>query len=454
VTVTGTGYTPGQGVYVRFCEQPAGVLGTPAGRATVCNAAVDQWITPIPASGEMSTTIAVSGTIGTSDCTVVTCGIFMRRDHVGGSTDFSSDTFTPVSFAVGQPTISASPADGLNPAGETIIVTGANFAPGIGIYVRLCQAPTGTLGTAAGRPPGSLCHAAIDQWITPIPAPGTFSTTITVPGTFGTTDCLATQCGIFVRRDHLAPTDYSRDAFVPLYFGVALSVGDVVVDEGDGAKPTTAKLTLTLDEPLATDTTVRWSTVDDSAMAGIDFRGVASLTARIRAGRTSVPLAVKILPNETADGDRHLTVTLASPSAGVSVLARSEGSITIRDDEAAAERSISIGDATVVEGSGVRSRTPAYLTLIRGDVSRAATVQVAVPFSTATSGTDFVAFKTRTITFKPGQRTKFVIVQVMGDVSDEIDEIVVVQLTSATGATIYDANGVVTILDDDATVAT
>jgi hypothetical protein len=43
----------------------------------------------------------------TIDCTQVACGIHVRRDHLGGSTDFTLDRFIPLTFgaaAVAKPT--------------------------------------------------------------------------------------------------------------------------------------------------------------------------------------------------------------------------------------------------------------------------------------------------------------------------------------------------------------
>src|SRR5439155_26805737 len=55
-----------------------------------------------------------------------------------------------------------------------------------------------------------------------------------------------------------------------------------------------------------------------------------------------------------------------------------------------------------------------------------------------------------TLTFLPGQTSQTIPVTVLGDVLDELDETILVDLTAATNATISDGQGVVTILDDDA----
>ena len=48
-------------------------------------------------------TLPVRASFAGIDCTTVTCGVFTRRDHPGGSTDLALDTFTPLAFTVTPP---------------------------------------------------------------------------------------------------------------------------------------------------------------------------------------------------------------------------------------------------------------------------------------------------------------------------------------------------------------
>jgi hypothetical protein len=67
---------------------------------------------------------------------------------------------------------------------------------------------------------------------------------------------------------------------------------------------------------------------------------------------------------------------------------------------------------------------------------------------TATAGPDYVA-TSGTLTFNPGEVTKSIAVQVVGDNIDEIEETYVVNLSNPTNATIGAALGTGTIQDDD-----
>jgi len=77
------------------------------------------------------------------------------------------------------------------------------------------------------------------------------------------------------------------------------------------------------------------------------------------------------------------------------------------------------------------------------------TVQLATGGGTAAAGTDYNAVATTTLTFSPGQTTKLVPVQVRGDSAREANETFFVNLSGATNATIIDAQGRGTILNDD-----
>src|SRR5204863_7488105 len=108
----------------------------------------------------------------------------------------------------------------------------------------------------------------------------------------------------------------------------------------------------------------------------------------------------------------------------------------------------SINDVSVVEGNS--GTTNAVLTVsLSAATAQTVTVNYATANGTATAGTDYVSTN-GTLTFLPGQTSQTITVAVLGDVLDELDETILVNLTAATNATISDGQGVVTIVDDDA----
>ena len=68
---------------------------------------------------------------------------------------------------------------------------------------------------------------------------------------------------------------------------------------------------------------------------------------------------------------------------------------------------------------------------------------------TATAGGDYTGPTVVTLTFAPGQTTATVTFTIIGDRSKEANETVLVQLSNASGATIGDGQGALTIVNDD-----
>jgi probable HAF family extracellular repeat protein len=109
--------------------------------------------------------------------------------------------------------------------------------------------------------------------------------------------------------------------------------------------------------------------------------------------------------------------------------------------------SISINDVAASEG---RNGTTAFTFSVQ--LSVAATSPVRVDFVTAngsaTAGQDY-AGTAGTLVFNPGERTKTVVVAVNGDRTREQDETFRVNLSAPDGATLFDAQGLGTIRNDD-----
>jgi hypothetical protein len=108
---------------------------------------------------------------------------------------------------------------------------------------------------------------------------------------------------------------------------------------------------------------------------------------------------------------------------------------------------LSISDALCTEGIAgtvnltfTVTKTVAY--------NKTVTVQFATANGTATAGSDYIA-ASGTLTFLPGDLTKKIIILVNGDVTIEPNETLFVILSNAVNATITDASGTGTIVNDD-----
>jgi hypothetical protein len=110
---------------------------------------------------------------------------------------------------------------------------------------------------------------------------------------------------------------------------------------------------------------------------------------------------------------------------------------------------VSLGDAVLVEaGSGQVSSATLTLTL-SAPATSTTTVDWATVSGTATAGVDFEA-ASGTVSFAAGSTTAQITVPILGDGQWEADESFTVVLSNPVGLTIADADGVVTIQNDDA----
>ncbi|WP_435016765.1 cellulose binding domain-containing protein [Tundrisphaera sp. TA3] len=109
--------------------------------------------------------------------------------------------------------------------------------------------------------------------------------------------------------------------------------------------------------------------------------------------------------------------------------------------------SVSVADARVAEGNTGKTILPFVVSL-----SRPGTAPISVDYATAggtaTPGADFIA-KSGTLTFAPGETSKTVGVEIIGDAAVEGDETLSLVLSSPSGATLGTGRGTGTIVDDD-----
>ncbi|HYH08790.1 MAG TPA: IPTL-CTERM sorting domain-containing protein [Thermoanaerobaculia bacterium] len=112
---------------------------------------------------------------------------------------------------------------------------------------------------------------------------------------------------------------------------------------------------------------------------------------------------------------------------------------------------ISIGDANVTEGNAGTATLTFTVTLDTASAGEV-TVGYATSNGTATAGSDYAA-ETGTVTFAAGDTSETITIDVTGDTAYELDETLTVTLSNVTGnATLLDASGTGTILNDDPVV--
>ena len=230
-----------------------------------------------------------------------------------------------------------------------------------------------------------------------------------------------------------------------------ISVDDVTVAEGNAGQ-TAFGFTVSLDTPQPAPVTVDFATADGTATAPSDY-AAASGTLTFAPGETAKPVTVQVNGDTTVEPNEAFTLNLSNGSGNVTI-ADAQGVGTIVGDDRPVivpPSRISLGDVTTAEGNAGQT---AFRFTVSLDTPQSApvTVDFATANGTATAPTDYAA-ASGTVTFAPGETAKTVTVQVNGDNSVEPDEMFTLNLANAVGnATIADAQGVGTIVNDDQVV--
>lgn len=175
--------------------------------------------------------------------------------------------------------------------------------------------------------------------------------------------------------------------------------------------------------------------------------GNIALTAVSLAPGSNVSFSVNRPVSGSAPNGSSISVSAAAfapPVLGETGLANNQGFLTAT----VAPTSFSISDVTQVEGNTGSSNFQFVIT--RSNTSTASSVQVSTANGSASAGSDFTAISNQTVNFTAGgSATATVNVAVAGDTVLEANETFTVNLSSPTGGSIGDGQGVGTITNDD-----
>lgn len=239
-------------------------------------------------------------------------------------------------------------------------------------------------------------------------------------------------------------TIVNDDAVAPL----SLSIADVSVTEGNSGT-TSATFTVTLSSTSTSPVTFNIATADGSALAGSDYTSNSATNLSIAAGATTKTFTVSVI-GDTITEPNETFVVLLSNAVGASI-ADGQATGNINNDDSAPLPTISVNDVSVSEGNTGTS-------LATFTVSLSAVAQTNVTFNvvtsnvTASSGTDYVAVNLAGQSIPAGMSNKTFSVTINGDTAVEANETFNLNVTSVSGATIADSQGVGTILNDDSVV--
>jgi N,N-dimethylformamidase beta subunit-like, C-terminal/Domain of unknown function (DUF4082)/Bacterial Ig-like domain/Calx-beta domain/Bacterial Ig domain/Purple acid Phosphatase, N-terminal domain len=224
----------------------------------------------------------------------------------------------------------------------------------------------------------------------------------------------------------------------------AFRISDVSLNEGSGGGTVLATFTVTLSAVSGRATSVNYATSNGTATVGSGDYVAASGTLSFPAGTTSQQVSVTV--NSDLLNENNETFNLNLSGATSATIADNRGIATIVNDDL--PPAVSIADVSVMEGNtGTKNVT--FTVALSAASGKTITVNYATANGDALAGSDYVA-KTGTVTFNPGQTTRTFTVAIVNDRVAEATETFVVNLPTATNASIADNQAVCTITDNDA----
>lgn len=222
----------------------------------------------------------------------------------------------------------------------------------------------------------------------------------------------------------------------------AFSINDLSLVEGN-AGTIGATFTVSLSQASNKSVSVNYATSDGSAVAGSDFDPVSG-TLTFAKGQTSRTITVPVRGDTLDEAAETFFVNLSAPSPKTTI-GKGRGLGTILDNDPSP--ALSVNDVTISEAdSGTAIAT--FDVTLSAPSSLSVTLLVSTADGTATGGLDYGVLP-RTITFAPGETSQTIAIPIVHDLLDEDDETFFVNLSDPTNATVDDAQGVGTIVDDD-----
>ncbi|MFO1162421.1 MAG: Calx-beta domain-containing protein [Reyranellaceae bacterium] len=222
--------------------------------------------------------------------------------------------------------------------------------------------------------------------------------------------------------------------------------------EGNGGT-TAFTFTVSLDQAGVTSQTVDWAVKGSGAHAAdaTDFGGALPAgTVTFGAGETTKTVTILASGDTTAEFNEGFDVTLANASAGL-MLGTVSASGTILNDDA----SVSIAALSANKAEGNAGTTPfTFVVTLSGETSVAHSVDYAVAVfgGDPAISSDFSGnvLPTGSVTFAPGETSKTVAIEILGDVAKEATETFAVTLVNpSAGVAIGSASAIGTIVNDD-----
>ena len=224
------------------------------------------------------------------------------------------------------------------------------------------------------------------------------------------------------------------------------SINSPSVTEGDSGSQNMT-FTVTLSPVSYQATTVDYATTTTgTATVATDFTATNG-TLSFAIGETSQTFTVSVAGDTNDEGASETVVVQLSNATTGTNIATATGTGTIMDNDP----KFSVDSPTVTEGDSGSVNLTFEVTLDSAGISQYTVDYASSDGSTngATAGTDYTAVS-GTLTFSPGVTSRTIAVSVTGDMTNELNETVVLTLSNpSSGTAIATASGTGTITDND-----
>jgi hypothetical protein len=232
---------------------------------------------------------------------------------------------------------------------------------------------------------------------------------------------------------------------------ITASVTDTWVGEGNsGSASMVFSVALSAAPVSGQAVSVNVATANGSAASPGDYSAIAATTLTFAPGQLTKTVTVSVNGDGATEPNETLLLNLSAPK-GLQI-ADGQGVGTIVDDDGGPPvlpvPAVSVGDAWVVEGNSGLVPETFTVSLSQPSTTTVSVVAASAP-ATATQNIDFVTFVPTTVTFAPGEVSKTVTVQVIGDTTKEPIENYSIKLSAPSGVSLGDAVGTGRIADDD-----
>jgi subtilisin family serine protease len=222
----------------------------------------------------------------------------------------------------------------------------------------------------------------------------------------------------------------------------SLSIDDISLNEGNSGT-TSFTFTVMLSAASFSTVTVNYATAAGSAAASSDFTSTSG-TLTFDTGETIQTLTVPITGDTVSEPNEIFYVNLSSPAGATLADSQGVGSI-VNDDVSPA---LSISDVSLTEGNS-GTKIFAFTVTLTPNSTGTVTVRYATANGTATTSNRDYSSTSGTLSFNAGATSKTVNVSVRGDTRRENNETFYLNLSSASGASFADSQGLGTIVNDD-----